>query len=57
VFVGILLSANAKPRVSPSAHLWHVTAKLNAITSLISVANPIDSPSNTAWIPTAIYSK
>ena len=57
VLVGMLLSANARPRLSPSAHLWHTTAKLIAITSLVSSANPIDKPSKTAWIPTATYNK
>lgn len=55
--MGILLSANANPNVNPSAHLWQTTAKLNPTTSEIVLDNPILNPSNTAWIPIAIYNK
>lgn len=52
---GIPASANASPRVSPSAHLWHMTAAERASTSPVPFESPIESPSNMACIPTATY--
>jgi len=46
---------NAKPKVSPSAHLWHTTAAAIDRALTDSVSRPIARPSNTAWMPIAIY--
>lgn len=57
VFSSIPDSANERPSVRPSAHLWHTTAKDKARTLDNLVDIPIANPSNTAWIPIAIYNK
>jgi len=51
--VSAFLKAN--PKVSPSAHLWQTTAAAIERALTDSVSRPIARPSNTAWIPIAIY--
>ena len=43
--------------MSPSAHLWQITATEIAITFEVSVSIPIAIPSKVAWIPKATYNK
>ena len=55
ILTGMFASAKARPKVSPSAHLWQITAALKARVSPVFEDKPIESPSKIAWIPMAIY--
>lgn len=57
VFLSTPADAKATPKVRPSAHLWHMTAKAIAKILDTSVSIPMDNPSNVAWIPIATYKR